>query len=75
MKTITFTEFRKHASGLLSEVERGEKIVVLRHGRAIAEISPPAHDALRAPAWKKPGLRLVMRGNSLSKAILEEREV
>ena len=73
MKIIAFTEFRKHASRLLSAVEDGEIIVVLRHGRPIAEISPVSQkDGL--PSWKKPGLRLAVKGTDLSSAILEERE-
>jgi antitoxin (DNA-binding transcriptional repressor) of toxin-antitoxin stability system len=73
MKTITFTEFRKHASILFSEVEHGEIITVLRHGKPIAEISPPSNSE-RLPSWKKPGLRLSIKGTELSSAILEERE-
>jgi len=73
MKTITFTEFRKNASNLFSAVESGEIIVVLRHGKPIAEISRPSiSDGL--PSWKKPGLRLSIKGTELSSAILEERE-
>jgi len=73
MKTVTFTEFRKNASNLFSAVEGGEIIVVLRHGKPIAEISPPSMpDSL--PSWKKPGLRLSIKGTKLSTAILEERE-
>ena len=73
MKTITFTEFRKHASTLLSAVENGEVIVVVRHGKPIAEISPPARSE-NLPSWKKPGLRLAVKGIELSSVILEERE-
>ena len=73
MKTITFTEFRKHASSLFSAVEDGEIIVVLRHGKPIAEISPVSQKN-DAPSWKKPGLRLSVKGTELSSAILEERE-
>ncbi len=40
MKTVTFTEFRRRASGMISEVERGETLVVIRHGKPVAEISP-----------------------------------
>lgn len=73
MKTITFTEFRKNASSIFSAVENGEIIVILRHGKPIAEISPPSKsDSL--PSWKKPGLRLSVKGTELSSAILEERE-
>ena len=74
MKTITFTEFRKNASGLLTEVENGETYLVLRHGKAIAEISPPSHNTEKFPLWKNPRLKLSMKGISLSKMILEERE-
>jgi len=40
MKAVTFTEFRKRASELFSSVEGGENILILRHGKPIAEISP-----------------------------------
>ncbi len=73
MKTITFTEFRQHASSLFSAIEEGEIIVVLRHGKPIAEITPLSREAAR-PSWKKPGLRLTVKGASLSSAILEVRE-
>jgi antitoxin (DNA-binding transcriptional repressor) of toxin-antitoxin stability system len=73
VKTITFTEFRKHASGLLSDVEKGESFLVLRHGKPIAEISPPATGREVRPSWKRPGLKLIAKGASLSAAILEER--
>ena len=73
MRTIPFTEFRKHASSLFSAVEGGEIITVLRHGKPIAEISPPSKSQ-ELPSWKKPGLRLSVKGTELSAAILEERE-
>lgn len=73
MKTVTFTEFRKHASELFSEVEGGEAILVLRHGKPVAEISPASTERNAKPSWKKPGLRLTVKGASLSSAILEER--
>lgn len=71
MKTIGFTEFRNHASDLLTAVERGETLLVIRHGRPIAEISPVT---AREPSWKRPALRVATTGASLAAAILEERE-
>jgi len=73
MKTVTFTEFRKHASGLLSDVEHGERLLVVRHGRPIAEVSPVSSSENSAPSWKKPAVRLASKGNGLAAAILEER--
>jgi prevent-host-death family protein len=73
MTTVTLTEFRSHASGMLTRVEQGETLLVLRHGRPIAEIAPvtPAADA--QPSWKKPALRLSAKGAALTSAILEDR--
>ena len=73
MKTVTFTEFRKHASGLLSEVASGGSFLVLRHGKPIAEISPASSERDDTPSWKKQGLRLTAPRASLSAAILQER--
>lgn len=73
MKTVTFTEFRKRASGVLSDVEKGESFLVLRHGKPIAEISPPSSGHTSTPSWKRPGSRLTIKGACLSATILEER--
>jgi len=73
MKTVTFTEFRRNASGLLSRVEEGETLVVLRHGRPIAEIAPLAAEEAHIPSWKRPGIRLTAKRAHLSNAIIEER--
>ena len=74
MKTITFTEFRNHASGLISEVEQGETLIVMRHGRPVAEVTPPGETDSGGRHWMKPGLRLAVRGVALSRAVLEARE-
>jgi len=71
MKTIGFTEFRNHASDMLTAVEHGETLLVMRHGRPIAEISPVA---AQQPSWKRPALRLATTGAGLAAVIVEERE-
>jgi prevent-host-death family protein len=71
MKTVSFTEFRNHASDMMTEVENGETILVMRHGRPIAEVSPVA---AQQPSWKRPALRLTTAGAGLAAAIIEERE-
>ena len=53
MTTVTVTEFRSHASGMLSRVEQGETLLVLRHGRPIAEVTPVADQNSRQPSWKR----------------------
>jgi len=74
MKTVTFTEFRRRASGMISEVEHGETLVVIRHGKPVAEVSPFVGEALKTPSWQRPGPRLASKGVTLSDAILAERE-
>ncbi|MFZ4694541.1 MAG: type II toxin-antitoxin system Phd/YefM family antitoxin [Verrucomicrobiia bacterium] len=74
MTTVTLTEFRSHASGMLSRVEQGETLMVLRHGRPIAEVSPVSTTEHAQPSWKQPALRLKTKGAELSSAILKERE-
>lgn len=74
MKTVPFTDFRKNASGFISEVEGGETIVLLRRGKPVAEIVPFSVKAKGTPAWKKRPVRLQLNGKDLSSAILEERE-
>jgi len=73
MKTVTFTDFRKRASGFITEVEHGETIVLLRRGKPVAEVIP-FYDKFRTPSWKQPGIRLRIPGSDLSSAIIEERE-
>ena len=74
MKTITFTDFRKKASGFITEVEHGETLVLLRRGKPVAEVIPFTDEISRTPAWKKPGIQLKIQGSNLSSAILDERK-
>ena len=71
MKTISFTEFRNHASDMMTEIENKKTLLVMRHGHPIAEISPVA---AQQPSWKRPALRLSTTGAGLAAAIVEERE-
>jgi len=73
MTTVTLTDFRSHASGMLTRVENGETLIVLRHGRPIAEVCPVVNDESKQPSWKRPALRLMTKGAALSSAILEDR--
>jgi prevent-host-death family protein len=74
MTSVTLTEFRSHASGMLSRVEHGETLVVLRHGRPIAEVSPVSLPGRKQPSWQQPALRLTTKGAGLSSAIMAERD-
>ncbi|MCP4418831.1 MAG: type II toxin-antitoxin system prevent-host-death family antitoxin [Chloroflexi bacterium] len=74
MRTITFTEFRRNASGIFSAVEEGEIIHIIRHGKKIAQILPISPDVEAQPSWKKKRMKLSIKGKRLSEMILDERE-
>lgn len=73
MISIPFTEFRRNASGLFDRVEKGEALLIIRHGRPVAEITSVVDKGNRTPSWKRPGVKLVTKGGRLSHAIIEGR--
>ena len=42
MHTVGAFEAKTHFSALLEEVEKGEQIIITKHGRAVAQLSPVA---------------------------------
>jgi prevent-host-death family protein len=73
MVSTAFTEFRKRTASFLDKVENGETVIITRHGRPIAEVIP-ATPASSLKSWKRPALRLSIKGLSLSRAIMEDRK-
>ena len=73
MTTISVSDFRNRVSGMLSMVEEGEELILLRHGKPIARILPVENEVDHIPNWKLPSLRLSVKGTNLSRAIIEER--
>lgn len=71
MITTTLTKLRQHTRDYFDAVENGERIIVSRYGKPVAEVRPINKNQM--PSWKKPGLRLVVDNVSLSQAILAER--
>lgn len=76
MKSVETFEVAAHLSTLLDQVERGEQIVITRHGRAIALLVPVgavdrgglADTVARLKAFRR-GRRL---GDVAAKALIEE---
>jgi prevent-host-death family protein len=72
MISAAFTDFRKKTASFLDKVENGETVIITRHGRPIAEVVPPSSSVYRR-SWKRPALRMKLKGTSISEAVLEER--
>ncbi len=70
MLETTFTELRNHAKDYFDAVEGGDTVRVFRNGKPIAEIVP-VHSGV--PSWKKHDAPLTVKGVSLSREILSDR--
>ena len=73
MISTAFTEFRKHTASFLDRVENGETVVITRHGRPVAEMIAPV-SLPEGKSWKRPALRMRLKGLSLSRLVLAERK-
>ncbi len=71
MPDATFTELRNRAKYFFDAVEGGESVRVFRNGKPIAEIVPIRSGI---PSWKRPTTPLTIKGLSLSREILSDRE-
>jgi prevent-host-death family protein len=72
MVSTGFTNFRSNAASFLDKVEHGETVVITRHGRPVAEIVPPS-GSTASKSWKRPALRIAIKGASLSRSIISDR--
>ena len=71
MREATFTELRTHAKDYFDAVEAGDTVRVFRNGKPIAEIVPIRSGV---PSWKRQAAPLTVKGLSLSREILRDRE-
>ena len=67
----TFTELRNRAKYFFDVVEGGESVRVFRNGKPIAEIVPIRSGV---PSWKRQTTPLTIKGFSLSREILSDRD-
>jgi prevent-host-death family protein len=72
MISTSLTEFRKKAASFLDIAENGGAVIITRHGRPIARISPPS-ESLSNPSWERPALRMKMKGIDLTQELLKDR--
>lgn len=74
--TVGAYEAKTHLSKLLAAVEQGETVVITRHGKEIAHLTPPPKRAL-TPTEAVEALRELSRGITLGpditiKELIEE---
>lgn len=74
MTTIAVAEFNRDTATLLSRVEDGESLLIMRNGKPIARVLPAKKLQKGLPGWKRKAVRLKVNGFDLSKTIIESRE-
>eukprot|EP01041_Mallomonas_annulata_P035215 gene35215-58128_t len=52
MKTMNARVANQNFSRLLSEVERGETVLITKNGKTVAELRPRADDPREDPVWR-----------------------
>ncbi|MDH5297919.1 MAG: type II toxin-antitoxin system prevent-host-death family antitoxin [Desulfobulbaceae bacterium] len=73
MIEVNVKEARSNLSTLLDRVAHGEEVVVLRHGKKIARLTPlPSEN--RLPSLKELRSSLPAAGDTLSNAVVRNRE-
>lgn len=65
MRSVTFSGFKKQASSFINDVKKGEIILIKRHGKAVAKISPVLENASKTPSWKNPRFKIGNKGSRL----------
>jgi prevent-host-death family protein len=59
MRIVTVREANQGFSRILSEVERGEIVLITKNGRTVAELRPHPHDPRDDPRWRAAHARMI----------------
>ena len=65
MTSIGFYEARTHLSQLISQVARGKKILITRHGKPVAVLGPPPAEDTADVREVIAAMKELRRGNVL----------
>ena len=74
MKQISVREARAQFCTLIDAVSQGETVVITRHGKKIAGLSPYHENKKRLPSMRKFRDSIKIKGETLGKTLLKQRE-
>ena len=69
MSSISYYEARTHFSELLDQVARGKRILITRHGRPAALLTPPPEQTPKDVKAVISAMKELRRGNRLGKSV------
>jgi prevent-host-death family protein len=70
MRTVTAREANQNFSKVLADVERGETVVLTKHGKPVAELRPKPANKQDDPEWKAAHARF-LEGLERMKTLIE----
>ena len=74
MKTVSVRDARNHLKALLDRVAAGEEIVIVRRGKAVARLVPPARKRRRLPDLTAFRATIDLKGEPVSITVGKARE-
>ncbi len=73
MNQVSVREARQNLKALLDQVAAGHEVVLLRRGKEVARLVPPAGDKSRLPSLKDFRESISLKGESLSAEVIKGR--
>ncbi len=73
MKQLNVKEARSHFSTILSQVEAGHEVVIMRRGKAVARLVPFSVKSRTLPDLQAFRASLRITGDPLSKIVIQGR--
>ncbi len=73
MSQVSVKEARENLKALLDRVEAGEEVVILRRGKEVARLVPPARTTDRLPSLRLFRESIKVKGTAMSRTVIEER--
>ena len=74
MSQVSVKEARENLKALLDRVEAGEEVVILRRGKEVARMVPPARTSDRLPSLRQFRKSITLKGNAMSRTVIENRK-
>jgi prevent-host-death family protein len=70
---ISVKEARSRFSAILSEVEEGNEIVIMRRGKAVARLVPCADNRRKLSSLKEFRATIQLKGEPMSETVIRNR--
>lgn len=74
MLEVNIKELREHLAHFITQVEAGEKIVITRRGKAVAQLAPPpVPKPKQLPDLTDFRASIQLKGEGVSETVIRER--